>query len=65
MCRTHWNEYTRGLARESKARKAAAVGAAATVKVSKEAAAVELTPAPRQRRKPSLTVVGKAPEDAG
>jgi hypothetical protein len=24
MCKTHWNEYTRGLAREAKARKATA-----------------------------------------
>jgi hypothetical protein len=26
MCKTHWNQYTAGLARDAKARKAAAVG---------------------------------------
>jgi hypothetical protein len=28
MCKTHWNEYTKGLAREAKARKAAESGEA-------------------------------------
>jgi hypothetical protein len=30
MCKTHWNQYTAGLARDAKARKAAAEGAEAT-----------------------------------
>ena len=29
MCRTHWNEYTAGLARDAKARKAAEAGSGA------------------------------------
>ena len=31
MCKTHWNQYTAGLARDAKARKAAAEDASASV----------------------------------
>jgi hypothetical protein len=66
MCKTHWNQYTAGLARDAKARKAAADGEAATVDeaaapvvVVIEAAGSE-PPEPagqRARRSPKLRIV--------
>ena len=52
MCKTHWNEYTAGLAREAKARKSADAGPAPVVADPTEpeiAAATE--PAPARKRK--------------
>ena len=53
MCRTHWNEYTRGLAREAKARKVA------TGHVTGDARAT------RQRGRPIPTPAAGSQGDAG
>ena len=54
MCRTHWNQYTAGLARDAKARKAAATGHVATMEVTDQDAPEGEQPAaapePTQRR---------------
>jgi len=47
MCTRHWNEYTAGLARDAKARKAAEAGA------TEEALAPAADPAPKQKRAPN------------
>jgi len=67
MCKTHWNQYTAGLARDAKARKAAAAGetvAESTVAPSDvtnptEAQAAGLDPV-RKRTRPARCV---APDD--
>jgi hypothetical protein len=57
MCRTHWNAYTAGLARDAKARKAAAVATVDEVSVQGDAAAPDtsaadaLEPAPKRSRR--------------
>ena len=53
MCRTHWNAYTANLAREAKARKAAAGGDVATRAVGPETAdpADPASPEPEPARK--------------
>ena len=63
MCRTHWNQYTRDLARDAKARKAAAEEQATPgVEPAQEPAA----PAPRKRTRKSLaTPEPGAQGDAG
>jgi hypothetical protein len=66
MCKVHWNQYTRGLAREAKARKAAAASDAAPAPepdVTMEPAAP--TPRERSRRQPVATPQPGAPGDAG
>ena len=49
MCRTHWNQYTAGLARDAKARKAAAAEAESAPEVT---ASVE----PRRRSRRAIAV---------
>jgi hypothetical protein len=69
MCKTHWNQYTAGLARDAKARKAAAATTdyesampvtedAGTAEASATPVTDEATPepAPRRRRAKSATV---------
>ena len=46
MCKTHWNQYTAGLARDAKARKAAESGTVAEASV---AAADDAVPAPKAK----------------
>ena len=46
MCRTHWNQYTAGLARDAKARKAAAIE---TTDVGVEEPAAKSARAPRRQ----------------
>jgi hypothetical protein len=54
MCKTHWNAYTAGLAREAKARKAAGAGTAIEPEVAPtfepEAAAAAAPARPRKRK---------------
>ena len=56
MCKPHWNQYTAGLARDAKARKAAeGVAAAAAATPTKEAVALRrrrATPEPIRTRSP-------------
>jgi hypothetical protein len=54
MCRVHWNEYTKGLARDAKARKAAAAPATPTVEA---AGPEEGTPATSEPRAPKKVKV--------
>jgi hypothetical protein len=66
MCRPHWNAYTAGLARDAKARKAAAGSDAAPAPetdVTTEPAAP--TPRERSRRQPVATPEPGAQGDAG
>jgi hypothetical protein len=68
MCKTHWNQYTAGLAREAKARKAAVTdGDAPAADVSpNEATEAPTEPAPKPaRRAKSPNVVPAAQGDAG
>ena len=51
MCRTHWRAYTKGLARDAKARKAAAAPAAPTVEAAPQAEAAPAPSAPRTGKK--------------
>ena len=62
MCKTHWNEYTAGLAREAKARKAAGAGPAPEIAASAEPEAAGAA-MPRRTRKPrgAKAAVAKAP----
>lgn len=64
MCKTHWNEYTAGLARDAKARKAAA--AEGVVAESEAASPVEPMAARKRKRAtlPPTRVVGSQ-GDAG
>src|SRR6476469_263312 len=50
MCKTHWNEYTAGLARDAKARKAAEAEAVAAPEPA------PATAAPKRERKPNVAV---------
>ena len=60
MCKTHWNEYTDGLARDAKERKAAAGGEAAAEPSEPEVAeATESTPS-RKRKAATPPVAEKA-----
>src|SRR5437667_8555565 len=60
MCKTHWNQYTAGLARDAKARKASA-GAEAVAATN-----AERQPKPnRGRSSETRTSVAAAPGDAG
>jgi len=65
MCKTHWNEYTAGLARKAKARKAAEAGAAsepeAAAASEPEAAS---TAEPERTRKRKATKVAPVAEPA-
>ena len=64
MCKTHWNQYTAGLARDAKARKAAA-GASAESEVTSPVEP-EPEPAPKRKRgKQEPTPVAEAQGDAG
>jgi hypothetical protein len=49
MCKSHWNQYTAGLARDAKARKAAAAGGVAT-EVAPTASEPAAVAAPKGRR---------------
>src|SRR5688572_13482035 len=51
MCKTHWNQYTAGLARDAKARKAAATGQEATPVEADEPIAPAAAPAKRKARR--------------
>jgi len=67
MCRDHWNQYTAGLARDAKARKAAEAGNA-EMTTTEEASAVPAAPEPakkRRRAEPGLAPVARAEGDAG
>ena len=62
MCKTHWNQYTAGLAREAKARKAAESGDAT------EATATPVAPAPEspgRRRKAETETEAPSERNAG
>ena len=68
MCKTHWNQYTAGLARDAKAREVAVTdGDAPAADVStNEATEAPTEPAPKPaRRVKSPTVVPAAQGDAG
>ena len=54
MCRTHSNEYTAGLARDAKARRAAQPEREAAATATTEAAAEALPLKSRARRRPAL-----------
>lgn len=56
MCRTHWNEYTAGLARDRKARQADDAAAAATAPARAK---------PAKARKPDAPVKGETPAVTG
>lgn len=67
MCKTHWNQYTAGLAREAKARKAAEAGAATEAAPAAEAAA-PAKPKRARHRKGVETAAGpiaEAPDASG
>jgi hypothetical protein len=53
MCKTHWNQYTAGLARDAKARKAAEAAGAVAEPVTENAAEPAQTKAPRSRARRS------------
>jgi len=53
MCKTHWNQYTAGLARDAKARKAAEAPGAVAEAVAENAAEPAQTEAPRSRERRS------------
>jgi len=53
MCKPHWNQYTAGLARDAKARKAAASNATA----AETSAAVRVEPQTRAKRKTAKATV--------
>src|SRR5215212_5825487 len=55
MCKTHWNEYTAGLAREAKARKAATGGTAEPA----PPAPVKPASAPKQKRAKGAVVTAE------
>ena len=63
MCRTHWNEYTKGLARDAKARKSAAAPAAAAVEEATVAAGDDGKPAKSGRGRPGAAVEAKVAQD--
>ena len=69
MCKTHWNQYTAGLARDAKARKAAAGGTARAdasdpaTETAEPAAATEPEPAASRKRRTEPVLVGRG--DAG
>jgi hypothetical protein len=70
MCKPHWNAYTAGLARDAKARKAAAAGEASRPAESttdpREAEVAATAPPPkRTQRAPIATPVAAGQEDAG
>ena len=66
MCREHWNAYTAGLARDAKARKAAAAGDAETTgPVEVAAVAVGPGPARSRRRAEAPVATAEAEGDAG
>ncbi len=68
MCRPHWNAYTAGLAREAKARKAAASGDVPTVDPEAAAPSEGITPEPeaaRKRTRRSTAPEAAAQGDAG
>jgi hypothetical protein len=50
MCKTHWNRYTAGLARDAKARKPADGGPAAGILATEAAAPTRLTAKPEPKR---------------
>ena len=50
MCKTHWNQYTAGLARDAKARKAADGGPAAGALATEAAAPTRLKAKPEPNR---------------
>ena len=63
MCKTHWNQYTAGLARDAKARKAAEHGtvAEASVPAAGGTAPAPKTTAPRARRGGPIGSIGSEP----
>jgi hypothetical protein len=65
MCKTHWNQYTAGLARDAKARKTAepdvAPGAAAEPEATVEAEA-KATPKPKRTR--AAAAIEATPDEA-
>ena len=63
MCKTHWNQYTAGLAREAKARKAALGDPAAEV-APNDAAGAPTEPAPKRARRTRATAVAAGQGDA-
>jgi hypothetical protein len=63
MCKRHWNQYTAGLAREAKARKAALGDPAAEV-VPNEAASLQSEPRPKRARRTRATAVAAGQGDA-
>jgi hypothetical protein len=70
MCKPHWNEYTAGLARDAKARKAEAAGEASVpawdMAEPKDAKRTKSEPVPkRTRRAPPPTTVADRQGDAG
>jgi hypothetical protein len=60
MCRTHWNDYTKGLARDAKARKAAAVPARPEVGAAPQPEASPATSAPAERGKTKVATQATA-----
>jgi hypothetical protein len=64
MCTTHWNQYTAGLARDAKARKAAATEGTPVAAAESEAASSS-EPAPKtKRRTAEATSVTATPGEA-
>jgi len=55
MCKVHWNQYTAGLARDAKARKAAAGGDATTTPTSEPEAISPAEPQPARKRRGAQT----------
>ena len=63
MCKTHWNQYTAGLARDAKARKAAESGAVdeASVPTADGTVAAPKAKAPRARKGGPIGYLGSEP----
>jgi hypothetical protein len=67
MCKPHWSQYTAGLARDAKARKAAvSEGDASAAGATPDKAAVAPTePTPKRTRRTRATAVAAGQGDAG
>ena len=67
MCKTHWNQYTAGLARDAKARKPAAEGGATTEPADLEVTSPAEPEQARKRKRPQTppTPVAGSQGDAG
>jgi hypothetical protein len=64
MCKTHWNAYTAGLARDAKARKAAEASEPVEA-ITADPGTLPPTPAPSRKRRRAATPVAAGEGDAG